>query len=418
MKITHNLLLGAVAALSLGSATASVTYVTGATSFQSVTDNALRTYATNNYGDLAAIDSTSFGKETNEVFTWGTSSGNATNLIIVHWSGSENAIQTISSPTNNPVTLPFYPTNVTLQASYAAALGTPVSTNSLSGYPNNQAAQWALYDNYQNTTYFYGYGAGDGKYYSTIANDTIVAGQGFVFIGNTNWPTSHGTNVTGDNIRSLYANGAFSLANITGNTNDQTSSVFAVGRNIDGGTRTQGFAVTGVGAKAVVNQYQVLGSNNLTLYPIESIDGISSKSLGNSGYGSDGALRAIFTNTLATGAGIDQSGNWAGYAGGSNYLLGYTSIKNGTGSAGVVLLNYNGVAPTTANIENGNYALWGYTHIGISPNYADATASNIASQVITTIKGYTDTQLGTGNANLTNITVSRTSDGGVISQNY
>ena len=418
MNIHKSIFLSVLAALSLGSVSASVTYVTGATSFQSTTDTALHTFALNNFGDLVATDSGTFGKETNEVFSWGTNANSATNLIIVHWSGSESAIQSIASPTNNPDTLPFYPTNVPTQASYSVALNNPVSTNGLPGYPNNKPAQWALYDNYQTASLFYAYGAGNGKYYTAIGNDTIVAAQGFLFIGNTNWPVSHGTNITSDNVRSLYVNGAISLALITGNTNDQINSVFALGRNIDGGTRVQSFAITGIGSKSVVTQYSVAASNNIYPYPVETIDGISSRYPGNSGYGSDGLERAVFTNVLASGAGIDSSGNWSGYAGGSNYLVGYTSIKNGTGSPGAVLLSYNGVAGTTANIENGNYALWGYTHLGISPNYADTTATNIAGTIISILKGYTVAQLGTGNANLTNMTVGRSVDGGTIFQNY
>jgi len=395
----------ALAALSLGSASATVTYVTGATSFEAVTDNALKTFATNNFGNQVTWDNATFGKETNEIFTWGPDASHVTNQIIVHWYGSEGVVQTLSAPTNNPVTLPFYPTN--------AATGLVSGTNAT----DLHSPQWGMYDNYQTTSVFYKTGAGDGNYYSPITDDTKIAAESYAIIANTNWPSSV-TNITTANLRSLYTQGGVALALITGNPADQTNTVFAVGRNPDGGTRAVTFAETQIGSKFNgAQQYQFISSNDITLWPTETIDGISTVTDGNSGYATDGALRGIFTNTLADGPGIDDTGSIQGSTG-HNYIIGYTSVKNATGSPGVVILNFNGVAPTTQNIENGSYTLWAFAHIGVSPNYADATATSIAHEVISLIQGYSDSQLGAGNAKLTNLKVTRTADGGIISQTY
>lgn len=401
MKNIKSFLTATVVAFSLGSAAAgTVTYITGATSFEGVTDNALTNYVAANGGARIAWDNATLGKETNELFNYTNASG--TSYIVVAWTGSEHVIQALAAPTNSPVTLSFFPTNIAagLNASSAATVA--------------HSPQIGIYDNYQATSIFNGLGAGDGKNYAHIANDTILAAEGYVWIVNTNWPTSHGTNITTSQIRDLYAAGAVPLAYITGNNADTNSSVFAVGRNIDGGTRTVVFNESGVGVVTPVVQYQITSSNSITPYPIETIDGISSGSLGNSGYSLDGNLRAVFTNTLAGGAGIDQSGNWTGYAGGNNYILGYTSIKNATGSAGVIQLSYNGYAPTAANIQNGTYSLWALVHLGVSPNYADATATSLGTTLSSTIKGYTTSQLGTGNSSLTDLQVYRGSDGGNI----
>ena len=55
----------------------------------------------------------------------------------------------------------------------------------------------------------------------------------------------------------------------------------------------------------------------------------------------------------------------------------------------------------------------------LSPYYADAGASNVYSSVATLLKGLTTAQLGSGNASLTDmVNVTRSADGGVVSQNY
>jgi len=420
MKFHKNLVMSALAALSLGSASAATTYFSGATSFQATTDAALLQYASNNGGGLVSWDNATFGKETNAIFTW--VSGGVTNKIIVHWAGSENIIQALAAPSGNPVKFNFYGSNTPAGLAAAASYAT-----------NSQAPQAALYDNYQVTSFFNGTGAGDGRTYGSIVGDTLVAAEGYVWIANTNWPVAPTTNatitagvstnvVTYGNIttaqtRQLLANGYVPLAYLTSNTNDQTNAVFAVGRNIDGGTRTVWFNETGIGVQTPVVQYQLVvtnGSNKLTPYPIETIDGISSGSLGNSGYSSDGTLRGIFTNTLATGQYIDLSNtNGTGYVG-NNYLIGYSSVHNATGSAGVKLLNYNGVVPSSANIENGTYSGWAYAHIGNSATVADSTSTSVASAVATIILSFTDAQLGAGNAQISNIKVTRDSDGGNI----
>ena len=397
MNMKKYLQIGAMVLITAGSASANVTYLSGATSFEAITDAALTNFVAANNGARVAWDNATLGKETNEIFTWGSSS--PTNLILVHWTGSENVIQALAAPLASPVTLNYLATNAT-----------GLSTNTT----NLKSPQVALYDNYQSTSIFNGTGAGDSKNYSTILNDTVVAAEGYVIIANTNWPIARATNITSAQVRELYAAGAVPLVYITGNQADTNSSVFAVGRNIDGGTRTVLLNESGIGVKSKIVQYQFTATNSITPYPIETIDGISSGRLGNSGYSTDGALRGIFTNVLAGGAGIDQSGNWAGYAGGSNYLVGYTSIHNATGSPGIVQLNYNGVAPTTANIQNGTYSLWAFAHVGVSPNFADATATNIGTSLANIILGFSSSALGAGNSALSDLQVTRDTDGGNI----
>jgi len=424
MKIKKNLLLGALAALSLGSASASVVYFTGATSFQQSGDNALLQYATNHYGTDVTYDNATFGKETNIIYTWGTSAGNATNLIIVHWAGSENIIQALAQPaglTTNAIKFNFYPTN---------------ASNGLvtTGITNSEYPQVGLYDNAQATSFFNGYGAGDGINYGTVVNETPFAAEGYVIIANTNWPVAGTTNatvtggvstnvvtygnVTDQEFRQLFVVGTAPLSYITGNTNDLTNSVWATGRNLDGGTRTVWFNETAFGVQNATVQYELVqtnGSNVITPWPSATIDGVV-EGYGDGGYSSDGSLRGIFTNALATGPGIDQSGSYPGLSG-NNYLIGYSSIHNATGSAGVKFLTYNGVVPSSANIEIGTYSGWAKVNIGQSAIASTTNSAAIATSILTIFSGWTDSQFGAGNAALGNLQVSRDSDGGNIAPN-
>jgi hypothetical protein len=421
MKFKKNLLIGTLAALSLGVAhatTGSVTYFSGATSFQATTDAALLQYATNNGGNLVTWDNATFGKETNAIYTYVT--GGVTNQIIVHWAGSENIIQALAAPSNNPVKFNYYGTNA------------PAGLVSVTNATNSQSPQAALYDNAQGTSFFNGNSAGDGRTYGSIQNDTPVAVEGYVWIANTNWPVAATTNatvtagvstnvitygnITSAQVRELFSAGAVPLAYITGNAGDTTNAVFAFGRNIDGGTRTVWFNETGLGVQTPVVQYQLVvtnGLNKLNLYPIETIDGISSGTLGNSGYSSDGTLRGLFTNALASGPGIDLSGSFVGYAG-NNYFIGYSSTHNATGSAGVKFLTYNGVVPSSANVENGTYSGWAFARVGESATASTTASHGVATSVESIIQSFTDAQLGAGNAKISNLQVNRDSDGGNI----
>jgi len=239
----------------------------------------------------------------------------------------------------------------------------------------------------------------------------------------------------------LLAGGNIPLAMFTGNSNNAVSGVWLLGRNIDSGTRLTALAESAYGTTVPVIQYAVgtnytmsngvatiSGStvtNNIFQYPIETINGVSSQFVGNSGYSSGGTLCGFMTNSYATGASFKTGTNGTSPSPftGNNYLIGYagTTDANGKTSGGLVKLNWNGVANTTTAIAQGQYTFWGYEHLYLG---ASATADDRTVCVgLSTIIQATPTTAQTGvtltpNVSLNDMVVGRSVDGGVVFPNY
>jgi hypothetical protein len=415
MKHTKYLLIATLAALSIanmGSASAATTYISGSSAFESVADAALTNFVASHYGSLVAWDNATLGSETNAVLNWGTASNAVTNYIVVHWSGSEAGIQTIDAPTNNPATIPFLP---------VTAIGL-VNPASVSGYPVNASAHIAVANTSVGVSLFHGSPGADGRNYSTPLHDYQVAVGGIAFVASPNWNGL--TNITYDQARSLFAAGSLPAAVISGQSVDTNNTVFAVGRNIDAGNRVSTLALLGLGTKGTVVQYIVANSNNIYQAPISTNDGYVNPAIGNDGYPSTGSLLSAVQTVLATSTTIDSSATVYSNAvasvptPGSNYLIGYLDAKKALGATGITTLRYNGVAPSTAGIENGTYTLWNYVHLMQSRNNTNADAGTIITALKNYITGLSDSQLGAGNAALANMLVQRLNDGGNLSAIY
>jgi hypothetical protein len=410
MKHTKSLLVAALAALSLGSASADTTYISGSTAFEAQADVALTNFASTHFGGLVAWDNATLGKETYALYNWGTASNTVTNFIAVHWTGSEGGIQSVDAPTNNPANVSFLPTN---------ASGLITATNATVSAPSHIAFSDTSYG----ISLFHGTPGADGRNYSTPLHDYQVAAQGFALIASPNWGI---TNIGLDQARSLFAAGSLPAAVISGKSADTNNTVFAVGRNADSGTRVTALACFGIGTKGSVVQYIVASSNNIYQAPITTNDGYVSPAIGNDGYASTGLLLTAVETVLATSTTLDSSATVYSNAvasvptPGSSYLIGYVGANKALSTATnlVTTLNYDGVAPSTAGIENGSYTYWNYEHILQSRNNTNANATTIASALKTYITGETDSQLGAGNAALVNMLVQRLNDGGNISAVY
>jgi hypothetical protein len=413
MKNT-SLLMAALAAISIGSASATeVIYVTGSTAFRSSANAAISTYVSGNGGHILAQDNATLGSAGNLLANYVT--GSVTNLIDVHWSGSEAGIQSIAGPTtgSNAATIGFFATNATGTNSSAGNSTSAQNTN-------NQVAQLSFSDTFQSTSIFNG--TVQGVTYSTLTgfngSSGIVGVVSFNWIGSKNIPAG---NLTAQIANLLLLNGTAPLALLTGNAADSTNGVYLIGRNKDSGTRLSALSEVGYGTVNPVNQYQFSATNQIQLYPIETIDGISSGYLGNSGYSSGGTLAALFTNTLAPGSSllVDTNGTASAYTG-TNYLVGYagTSDANGQTNNGLVKLTYNGVAASTNSIIQGQYTFWGFEHLYVSPA-ADTAAKAVATGLGNGILA-TPTSTLTPNVNYTDLTnnVSRNVDGGTVYNNY
>lgn len=404
MKHTKSLLVAALAALSIGSASAETIYVTGSTAFRSSANAALTNFVSQNGGTLLAWDNATIGSAGNLLLNYTNATG--TNLIDVHWSGSEAGIQSVAGPTNgtNAAKIGYFATNASGLTSSAA------NTNS-------QVGNLTFADTYQSTSVFNGtYG---GVSYASLTDNKVG-------VVSFNWVASVGcgaANIQPNTAQQLLAAGTVPVAMLTGNSADKTNGVYLVGRNIDSGTRLTTLAESGYGVSTTVVQYQVNGTTNLTAYPIETINGISSASLGNSGYSSGGTLCGFMTNSYSVGAAltvVDNSGttNSSVYTG-SNFLVGYagTSDANGKTNGGLIKLNYSGVACSTNAIAIGQYTFWGYEHLLYNNSTASTTAKALATSLKTKLLA-TPTSTLTPNVNLNDMLVGRNVDGGAIYNNY
>jgi hypothetical protein len=99
------------------------------------------------------------------------------------------------------------------------------------------------------------------------------------------------------------------------------------------------------------------------------------------------------------------------------YMIGYLGINDGgtiVANHGL-LLSFNGVPYSAANVQNGLYTFWSYEHTYLLPSTpADVTtvANGIADVIFNGDATITGVQLDS------NLLVKRTADGGVISKNF
>jgi len=183
-------------------------------------------------------------------------------------------------------------------------------------------------------------------------------------------------------------------AQFSGSPTDANTTVIAVGRNHDSGTRNCAVLSTQIDkagtALTLIQQYQPSDSSSvpvgtsgfngtiaqLNLYPAETING-ESYSLGQSGYSSGSLVAACFTAT-----------NAATYNGNPTIFVSYLS----TGDASTALggnaqeLSYNGIYYSPTAVQNGQYTFWSYEHLyyksGLNANLK-AVANQLASQIAT-----------------------------------
>jgi putative hemolysin len=422
MNIKKNILAAAMIVGLVGSASAAnVTYISGSTAFRGSANAALTNYCAQNGGSLIAWDNATIGSAGNLLLSY--TNGNGVQYVNVHWNGSEAGNQSAAGPAtgvSNAANVSFYQTN-------AVGLVT-------TGINNSHTTDLAFSDTYQSTSIFNG--KVNGVTYGALSGfdnaDGIVGVVAFTFVGSTNFPTN--ANVTAQVFNQIAAAGNIPLTLLTGNAADNTNSVYLVGRNVDSGTRLTTLAETTYGVRTPVTTYAVATgftggglttatlsgtstTNTLILYPVETIDGISSVSAGNSGYGSGGTLCGLMTNVYAQGAALTVAGSPARSTG-TNFLLGYAGVSdaNGKTNGGLVKLPYNGVSYSTNAIAQGQYTYWGYEHLYVSPN-ANATAKSFATGLGNQIYA-TPTSTLSPNLNAGDMQCGRNGDGQIVYSNY
>jgi hypothetical protein len=363
--MNKNILLGAIAALTIASASAEDIYISGATAFRGSANSAINSFVTARGGSITTSNNTTFSRAT--LLKANFTTNGASHSIYVRWTGSEGGIQSCASPRTGAgaVTVNFYNTNV------ASGLQTG-STN------NAKVTDIAFSDTYQSTSLFAR--RFNGVPYTKLtgftgSGDGIVGVNQFMYFTGSNCPVS---NITGMQARTLTANGTMSVRQLTGNMADDGKGVYLVGRNPDSGTRLSVFGEIGYGANNKPQQYRVNSKSSIDLYPAETINGLVC-ALGESGYASGGTVAEAITLPANYPLNDDVMGDGT-YS--NNYIIAYAGVgdalnASGIPGANIKTMTYNGVACTVDNIKNGTYSLWTYEHLYYNPA-ATSLARNVA----------------------------------------
>lgn len=411
-----------------------VVHITGSTAFRAATIAAIENIMGGAGNFKAAYAGTSGGEAaaTYVVLQGNVASVPAAGVVTVKctWTGSTGGIKTVVQ--NIPVqqtTAPNGWMSVTNLPGTNTVLAVAAPSYSLDTglFPaENQLADVTMEDSAQASTGFT----------TTALTETRVGVIAF------EWVANNGSPATLNNITPLLAqalvSGGMPLFQFTGNIND-TTAVYAMGRDFDSGTRLSQLAESGVGVFGGVQQViatitgtaGAAGSNitALKLWPAQTVLG-QPFPIGQSGFASGGTLADNLatpgSTTAATPAGAD------GLNFGPGHLIGYLGRNDAsracrtTNIAGNTAhrLRWNGVAdwnepilangnPTSYNdaaIQNGTYTAWEYENLAYRATYSGngkAIADRIAANIITTsasVSGIT----------LSSMNVSKAVEGGVV----
>jgi len=415
MKSSYKLLMAGVVAASFTATGFAQTkiYITGSSAFRSVANAQISA----TLSGTVTIASTNSSLGSANAVTWtGGNIGGTPVTIKAAYTGSAAGVQTVAG--NLPVK--FLPDG-------ASGTGnTDPNSAGYSGASESAVPDIAFSDTFQNTSPFTG-----GSY--ADLSDTQVGVVTFVWAASKNFPA--GQSMSQKLVKALFSTGVQPLQSWTGLTVDATKLVFATGRNPDSGTRLTAFAEGGYGVTNTVVQYKptISGSavTSHVLYPIESINGISTEFLGNSGENSGSTLRGYLTATLNATAyqqGYDTFGNSISYTAGNagpngqsataGYYLTYLGVGdfNSVSGSGAVALNWNGVAFSQDAVKYGSYTFWGYEHI-MTRSTISGVKATFATNLTNNILGQTSTQIAP-NVALNDMQVQRDTDGGTVLPGY
>ena len=382
MKAIKSILAGSIAlALASTAFSATTVRITGSTAYRGATHTAIGNIL--NAGYTVGYTGSSLSGAGQAIFIGTTKTTNVDVIIKTSWSGSVGGVQTVAGGLN--VATWMVDGSPTAAAPGVASTG----NNTESGIPDV-----AMSDTYQNST----------VYTSPHLTDNLVGVVPFRFVACAGAPANL-TNITPQQAQVLWGNGTAALALFTGANADEQTTVYALGRDPDSGTRLTAFAETGVGVNSYIQQYQPAGTSTVTGYALvapQTVNGVSVGS-GQGGYSSGGNLATAMKLV-------------------ANATVGYSITYLSTGDAATAMsggaakeLSYNGVtleasAPYTSLLE-GKYTFWGYEHL-MYKSTLDATKKGVATKLATQIHD-TDATIKIGD-----MQVSRPTDGGLITPIY
>ena len=308
-----------------------------------------------------------------------------------------------------------------------------ITDNAQSDHPTNVPVCFS--DVFQSTSGFTS--AADAPYTATDLTENSVGVISFQWVASASAP-SYLTNINVGQANQLFSAGAMPLSILTGSASDRTTLytpahktlgyvsytanqapayVFALGRDIDSGTRATALIEAGIGFGGSVIQFApidagsaIVTSNATTianhqLYPAETLNGFG-YSAGNTGYNSGGTL------AKAMGA----PGSLAAIGG---YYITYLSTGDAATAVGfgAHTLTWNGNAyASAADVQEGKYSFWGYEHMDWIPSLADnGQFSGSKELTITTLlKNQVIADASTAGIAISTMNVQRASDGAAI----
>jgi ABC-type phosphate transport system substrate-binding protein len=332
-------------------------YLTGSTAFRGPTHTAITKILgvnTVSYGFTGA----SLSGASQAIFE-GDLSGNHI-IVKTSWSGSVAGIQTVSQG----IAIPFLPDSTT-RSTGAGTSGATTATAQNGG--DVAIPDIGMSDNFQVSAPFT----------SPVLADTKVGVIPFKWVASKDAPA--GLNMTPQLAKALFGAGNLPLSEFTGSASDETTQIFALGRDPDSGTRVAAFAESGVGVFNQVVQYQPTVSSGAVTsqipWPVTVVNGITFPQ-GDAGFSGGGTLATTLTATSLQGVG----GFYVSYLGTGDAT---TAINGGAHE-----MSYNGVTldPSFDLIRNGKYTFWAYEHLMYKSTLSGvkkSTADSIANQILT-----------------------------------
>lgn len=386
-------MVGMLALTAAGVAEAqTVIHITGSTAFRAATVTGITHIL--KPGFTYAYAGGSFTGANQHIFTGTTISNNIPVIIKTSWSGSSAGMQTVSQQ----LPISTFLTNTTAQSTG----GTP---NAPAVYDPPTVPEIGMDDGVQANTPFN----------SPVLTAQNVGAVVFKWVASKGAPAGL-TNMTPSLAQALWANGQLPLALFTGVHSDETSFVYAIGRDPDSGTRKTAFSESGIGAFNSVYQYYPTNASGAVisrsangpivgqeLVPVETINGILVDQ-GNGGYASGGDLAVAMEQTTAAING---------------YYITYLGISDATTAinGGAVELAWNGQRFSDTAVQEGLYTFWAFEQLCYRSNYGtvDANGKTVADLLATQIKTVDATLTG---ELMTSMKVTRAVEGGVVTPTY
>ena len=372
-----------------------VIHITGSTAFRSAVHNAILQIL--QPGFTYGYAGTSFTGASQAIFTGTAYTNNISVIIKTSWSGSLAGIETVSQA---------YPSTVGTFLSNSTPQSTSGTPSAPSTYDAPLIPEVCMSDGFQATS----------QYPTPVLAAQTVGVVTFKFLRNAGAPASL-TNMTPLLAQALWANGSLPLSMFTGNTNDATNLVYAIGRDPDSGTRKTAFLETGIQTFVssltpnLVLQYEPLNGSGVVNkanpgtitsqvpWPQETVDNITFV-LGDGGYASGGdlawAMKATSPYIYVTYLGLSDA-----------------ATAEGSGGGVATEMTYNGVAYTDQAVQNGQYTYWTYEQLDYSPTYGttDANGKAVADALADEIRTNTAATVG---ELLSTMHVTRAQEGGPV----